>query len=344
MRLPGDDEEGAEIVRRAADLGINYFETSIGYVGGRSEVMVGMGVKNCRDKVYVSTKSNVLVGSTPDDLKRNFYLSLDRLQMDRLDFYQVWDYRTPEYEDVMKKGGGLDTIEKLKAEGLIDHIGLTTHVSNDEIIRLLDTGRFESVTISYHMMKRDHEPVIRYAAEKGIGVVIMNPLGGGMLAAGSDAFSRLVPGRSLSGVAVALSFLMTDPRISTIPSGMTSVAEVEENVRIWADFRPFTHEEHSDLLAGIEKYQELGREYCTACGYCMPCPNGVNIPRLFQIRNYRDVFGMRDWADRMYRKIKPTMLPENCTECGECEGKCPNGIPIIKQLKEVAEMFKGVRD
>jgi len=124
---------------------------------------------------------------------------------------------------------------------------------------------------------------------------------------------------------------------------MTTVAEVEENVRTWADFTPLSAQELSDLSAALDQYSALGKQFCTGCGYCKDCPSGVKIARLFGIRNRYVVFGMHEWATRAYRRITEG-LPDACTECGECEAKCPNGIPIIRQLKEVAEMFEGVRD
>ena len=343
MRLPEDDEEGAKVVSRAVDLGINYFETSEGYCGGRSEVKLGMGIKGRRDKVYISTKQNIRPDTTADEIKRKFEVSLKRLEVDHVDFYQLWDFRNPSYDAIMKKGGALDVYEKLRDEGLISHIGATTHDTNENIIDYLNTGRFESVTLTYNMMDRTCEPVIQHVAEKGIGVVIMKPLAGGLLATPSEIMAELVPGQHPSSAAAALRFVMSNPHVTTIPSGMQSITEIEENVRTWADLKPFSQTEISDLVCGLDEYTALGKEFCTGCGYCRPCPSGVKIAHLFRIRNYHKVFGLRDWANRSYRKLDATALPENCTECGECETKCPNDIPIISQLKEVAEMFQGVR-
>ena len=343
MRLPEDDDEGAQVVRRAAELGINYFETSNWYCENRSEIKVAKGLKGLRDKVFISTKVKIGPAVTSDDVKRAFEDSLKRLEVDRVDFYQVWDFRWDDHEAVMKKGGGLDTIEALRDEGLIGHIGMTSHESNEHVIELLDTGRFESVTLSYHLLNREKEPVIEYAGERGIGVVIMTPLAGGLLATPSEVLAELVGSRNASNASAALRFVMSNPYVSTVPSGMTSVAEVEENVRTWADFKPLSAQELSQLSAALEEYSALGKQFCTACRYCMPCPSGVKIPKLFGIRNYDKVFGLHEWAARSYRHITEG-LPDACTECGECEPKCPNGIPIIRQLKEVAEMFDGVRD
>ena len=344
MRLPEDDEEGAKVVSRAVDFGINYFETSEGYCDGRSEIKLGMGIKGRRDKVYISTKQIIRPDTTADDIKRKFEASLNRLGVDRVDFYQLWGIKNSCYDAIMKKGGALDVYEKLRDEGLIGHIGGTSHDTNEHIIEFLDTGRLESITVNYHMLDRTREPVIEYAAEKGIGVVIMTPLAGGLLATPSEIIAELVPGQHPSNAAAALRFVMSNPHVTTVPSGMKSVAEIEENVRTWADFKPFSQTEIEEILKGLNNYQALGKEFCTGCGYCKPCPQGVKIAQLFGIRNQHVIFGLQEWANRSYRKMDAAALPENCTECGECETKCPNNIPIISQLKEVAEMFQGVRD
>lgn len=341
MRLPEDDEEGARVVSRAVDLGINYFETSPWYCNNRSEVKVGMGIKGRRDKVYVSTKCKMSPGTTADDVKRSFESSLNRLGVEYVDFFHVWDFREPDLEAVM--GGGLEALEKLRDEGLIQHIGITSHERNDLIIEMLNTGRFEVVTLAYTMLNRTVEPVIDYASEQKIGVVIMNPLAGGLLATPSEVLSQLVPGTKTSTVAASLRFLMSNPGVSTVACGMTTPAEVEENVGTWASFTPMTEEERTALVEALEHYKALGRQFCTGCNYCHPCPNGVRIARLFAIRNYDIVFGLHEWARQSYARMKQESLPDNCTECGECEKKCPNNIPIIRQLKEVAEMYKEVR-
>lgn len=342
MRLPEDDEQGAQVVRRAAELGVNYFETSNWYCDNRSEIKVGMGLKGLRDQVYISTKSKINPGMTPDDIKRNFEESLGKLGVDRVDFYQVWDFKWPDYEPVMEFG--LDTLEKLRDEGLIGHIGMTSHETPERVIRMLDTGRLESITLPYHMLNRGIEPVIEHAGEHGIGVVIMTPLAGGLLATPSDVLRELIPGQNPSNASAALRFVMSNPHVSTVPSGMTCISDVEENVLTWAGFTPFTQEEIAQVAASVDEYKSLGQKFCTACRYCMPCPHGVRITGLFSIRNYYKVFGMRDWAVGRYKSIPEDALPANCTECGECESKCPNGIPIIAQLKEVAEMFDGARE
>jgi len=343
MRLPENDEEAAAVVSRAIDLGINYLETSEWYCDSRSEIKVGLGIKGRRDQVYISTKSKVEPTTTQDDTMRAFEGSLKRLGVDRVDFYQVWDWKAEEFDAVTKKGGALDLLEKLRDEGLIGHIGFTSHEKNEDLIRLIDTGRFESCTLAYHMLNRTVEPVIAYAAARGMGVVCMTPIAGGLLATPSDVLRELLPGQQPSMAASALSFVLSNPGITTAPSGMTSVAEVEANVAAMEDFTPMTAEERASAIKALDEYAVLGEQFCTGCNYCQPCPSDVKIPRLFRMRNYYKLFGLREWAQRVANRIEPDKGPFACTECGECETKCPNNIPIIDQLKEVAGIIEELR-
>ncbi len=343
MRLPENDEEGGAVVSRAIDLGINYMETSEWYCDNRSEIKVGLGIKGRRDEIYVSTKSKIEPATTQDDTMRAIEGSLKKLGIDHFDFYQVWDYKADAFDAVTKKGGALDLLEKLKGEGLIGHIGFTSHESNDELIRLIDTGRFESCTLSYHMLKRTVEPVIDYAAKRGMGVVCMTPIAGGLLATPSDVLRELLPGQQPSMAASALAFVLSNPGITTAPSGMTSLTEVEQNVAAMESFVPMTAEERASAVRALDEYAVLGQQFCTGCDYCQPCPSEVKIPRLFRMRNYYKVFGMKEWAQRSANRIEPGQGPWACTECGECETKCPNHIPIIEQLKEVAAIIEELR-
>lgn len=343
MRLPEDDDEGGAVVSRAIDLGINYIETSEWYCESRSEIKVGLGIKGRRDRVYISTKSKVEPTTTRDRTMEAIEGSLRKMGVDHLDFYQLWDYKAAEFDAVTKKGGALDLLEKLKSEGVIGHIGFTSHESNEELIKMIDTGRFESCTLSYHMLNRTVEPVIQYASERGMGVVCMTPLAGGLLATPSDVLRELLPGQQPSMAASALSFVLSNPGITTAPSGMTSVAEVEQNFAAMESFTPMTPDERAAAIRSLEEYAVLGKQFCTGCSYCQPCPSEVKIPRLFRMRNYYKVFGMREWAQRIANKIEPGKGPWACTECGECETKCPNNIPIIEQLKEIASIIEELR-
>lgn len=351
MKLPEKDEEAAALIQRAVELGMNYFETSITYCRGRSEVQLGLGLKGIRDDVYVSTKSMLTPFTTGEDVKRNLDESLKKLSMDRIDFYQFHNFRLDSFlqaqdgrytergglSAAMAEDGPLEVLKEARDDGLIDHIGFTSHDTPENVIDIMETGEFESVTIYNNILKTrgSPEPAIKYAYDHGIGVVIMGPLGGGILAAPSLEFETLLPATSSSTVDLAFRYLLSNPGITTCISGMTEMSEVEENARIASDFKPLTEEEMEDVQRVINHYEALSDPFCTYCSYCKPCPNNVDIPQIFRLVNFAKVYGLEEWAINRYKQVKAFGWgAERCVECGECLGKCPNAIQIPERLEE----------
>jgi predicted aldo/keto reductase-like oxidoreductase len=346
MRLPFDDEEKSiALIRRAVDLGVNYIDTAVGYGGGSSEVIVGKAVADIRDKVYVSTK-NPLEDNTADGWWSRLNRSLEKMKLDRIDFYQVvhglnwkqWE------ENFSKPGGGLEAALRAKDEGIIGHICFSFHDTCENLIKLIDTGVFEGVTLQYNMLDRSNEPGIQHAYEKGLGVVVMGPVGGGRLGAPSPEIVGILPeGRVSSTAELALRFVFSNPYVTTAISGMSTMEMVEENCRTASLADTLSSEEIARINKALADMQKLKELYCTGCGYCMPCPNGVNIPVNFTYMNYHRVYGLTDFAKERYSMLGkeghwvPGKKASECVECGECEPKCPQNIPIIKQLKETAE-------
>jgi predicted aldo/keto reductase-like oxidoreductase len=351
MKFPESDEEAANLIRRGVDLGMNYFETSITYCRGRSEVQLGLGLKGLRDDVYVSTKSMLTPYTTGEDIKRNLHESLKKLDMDRVDFYQFHNFRLDSFlqaqggryaergglSTAVAEGGPLEALNEARDEGLIDHIGFTSHDTPENVIELMKTGEFESVTLYNNILQTrgSPEPAIKYAHDHGIGVVIMGPLGGGILAAPSSELQPLLPETSSSPVELAFRYLLSNPGITTCISGMTKISEVEENARIADNFKPLTKEEMDDIQKLINHYEALSDPFCTYCSYCKPCPQNVDIPQILRLVNFVKVYGLGEWAANRYKQVKAFGWgAERCVECGECIGKCPNNIQIPEQLKE----------
>jgi hypothetical protein len=339
MRLPEDDEKGAEVVSRAIDMGMNYMETSPGYCNGRSEIKVGMGIKGRRDKVYISTKSGVGANTTGADTRRQLEGSLKRLGVDKVDFYQLWGFKAEFLDVALAKGGPIDALKKARDEGLLDHIGFTSHDTPENIIRIMETGEFESITVYYNAVQRGPAPAIARAKELGLGVVIMGPLGGGALVSEPKGrFKELLP-PDKGPAYYALRFLVSNPAITAAASGMRTVSEVEENAKVGDHPEPLSDEEWAIVTELINQHQKLGEKFCTTCGYCMPCPNGVNIPGNLKLLNYYRVYEMTDYPKEQYGSLDPGERADQCVECEECLEKCPNQIPIIEQLKQVAELL-----
>jgi predicted aldo/keto reductase-like oxidoreductase len=351
MRLPSkhvdgeqvfDEEESIRIIRRAFELGVNYIDTALYYCNGESEVIVGKALKGWRDRVYLSTK-NPIENASGADWRKRLEKSLSKLDTDHIDFYHMWGISWEAFETKIDvPGGPLAEARKARDEGLIRHISFSFHDKPESMIRLADTGCFESVLCQYNLLDRANEEAIAYAHEKGLGVVIMGPVGGGRLGAPSEVIQKLMPGKAASNAELALRFVLTNPNVSCALSGMGSMAMVEENARVASNSAPLSADELARVNASMDENKKLAELYCTGCNYCMPCPQGVNIPMNFQFMNYHKVYGITEYARAQYALIGTNdwmkgKKASECTQCGACEKKCPQKIAIRRQLKETAE-------
>jgi len=303
---------------------------------------VGKALKGWRDKVYLSTK-NPIEDSSGEHFRERLEKSLKKLDTDYIDFYHMWGINWKTYENsIIAKDGPLSAAIKAKEEGLIKHISFSFHDAPENMIRLIDTGNFETVLCQYNLLDRSNEEAIAYAHQKGLGVVIMGPVAGGRLGAPSEVIRKLIPGGVKSSAEIALRFVLANPGVSCALSGMSTIEMVEENAAVASRDSHLTKEEMERVQAAMEENKKLADLYCTGCNYCMPCPNGVNIPLNFQFMNYHRVYGLTEYAKSQYKAIgthewAKGKKAEECIECGICEEKCPQKIEIRKQLRETAE-------
>jgi len=352
MRLPKDRDYAIECIRRCLDLGANLIDTAFGYGGGESEVIVGEAIADRpRESVYLSTK-NPLRCNTGAGWRERLETQLEKLNTDYIDFYQAahglsWERYTDNFS---KPTAGLDEAIKAKEEGTLKHFGFSTHDKPEGIKKLIDTGHFEHIILQYNLLDRKNEEVIAYAHEKGVGIIVMGPVGGGRLAAPSEAIRKMLPGGATSSAEIALRFVLANPGVDCALSGMNAIEQVEENCATASREDPLTDEENLHVMASLEENRKLAELYCTECDYCMPCPNDVNIPLNFRIMNFHRVYGLTDYAKGQYarffaeKKRVEGLAASECQECGECEPKCPQDIPIMEQLKETHEALGGGRE
>jgi uncharacterized protein len=350
MRLPSNmvdgkevfnTEESIRIIHRAFELGVNYIDTAPYYCDSQSEIIVGKALKGWRDKVYVSTK-NPIENSSGADWRERLEKSLKNLDIDYIDFYHMWGISLESYNtEINVPDGPMQAAFRAKEEGLIKHIVFSFHDKSENLMPLIDTGNFETILLQYNLLDRSNEAGIAYAKEKGIGIVVMGPVGGGRLGMPSEAIRNLLPGKVSSSAQLALRFVLANPGVSCALSGMGTMEMVEENCRVASDDAPLSEEELVRIKASMEENKRMAELYCTGCNYCMPCPHEVNIPLNFQIMNYHRVYKITDYAKEQYKLIGTVdwMKGKNaaaCIECGLCEDKCPQKIEIRKQLRETA--------
>ena len=350
MRLPQvaingkmviDHEESIRIIHHAFELGVNYIDSAPLYCDDQSETIVGRALKGWRDRVYLSTKNPVEDDSGPHYRER-LESSLKKLDTEVIDFYHFWGINWETFEQKINvKDGPLAQAIKAKEEGLIRHISFSFHDKPEAMVRLVDTGYFESVLCQYNMLDRSNEASIAYAHEKGLGVVVMGPVGGGRLGMPSAKIQKLIPGGAKSSAELALRFVLANPNVTCALSGMSTTGMIEENALVASNDSALNADEVLGLTAAMEQNKKLADLYCTGCKYCMPCPQEVNIPLNFELMNYHRVYGLTEYARQEYQKIGTMPWMEGkradaCIECGECEEKCPQKLPIRVQLQETA--------
>ena len=360
MRLPTladgncDIEKSIPILQRGIDLGINYIDTAYVYIKGTSEVAVGQAIKKYdRSKLFLATKipTNKEEESDPIEWRRKLDESLERFDTPYIDFVLMHGCNWKSFtEHISKPGRALDVARQAMKEGLIKHLCFSSHDTPENIIKLIDTGEFEAVLMQYNYLDENNVPAITHAAEKGLGVAIMGPIAGGRLVVPGGVIKDEEGGLEVKTPELALRFVWNNPNVNTALSGMSSIEMVEENIAS-AEKTDLDTQEDQRVQELVERNKKLADLYCTGCEYCLPCPHGVNIPENFRYMNWFKVWGMEKEAKDAYKNLGKENLwtPWNgntsglkadaCVQCGECEPKCPQNIPIIDQLEEVAKIL-----
>ncbi|MDR3050855.1 MAG: aldo/keto reductase [Oscillospiraceae bacterium] len=348
MRLPSrrvdgkevfDHEAGARLLRQGIDAGINYVDTAPYYCEAESELIVGEALRDgYRDRVYLSTK---LPGEDRgyDASRKRLEASLARLGTDHIDFYHLWGISWDRFETQAQPEGQVRMALQAKEEGLIRHLSFSFHDAPENLIKFVDTGLFASVLCQYNLLDRTNEEAIAYAHQKGLGVVIMGPVGGGRLGVPSQVVQSLLPGKLQSSPQIALRFVLTNPHVTCALSGMGNLAMVQENARVAGSAEPLTPDEQQRIAQSMQENKKRAQLYCTGCNYCMPCPAEVNIPLNFEIMNYHQVYDLTPYAKEQYAAIgrypwMPGKPASACVGCGQCEKKCPQHLKIREQLAQ----------
>ncbi len=350
MRLPDDDDFAIECMRHALDNGVNFIDTAPGYRGGEdrergsSERLVGRAIADYpREDLYISTK-NASGAPSAEAWREELEFSLENLQTDYIDFYQLihaikWETYTEKF-----RPNAWEEALKAREEGLIRHFSFSSHDTPENILKLLQEGIFESCIVQYNLLDRKNEPVIDYARENDISVLVMGPVGGGRLGMRSEKIESIVPDVQ-STPELALRFVLSNPGVTCAMSGMNTIEMIDENIATASSDEPLTDEELAAIEETLQENRRLSELYCTGCNYCMPCPQEVGIPQIFAAMNMHRVWGLTELAKEQYAKLGPDhreglLQADACIECGICETKCPQNIPIIEQLKESHEALK----
>lgn len=338
---PVDVPEAVRMIRYAIDHGVNYVDTAFFYHNGESEKIVGESLRDgYREKTYVATKLPVGEVKCEEDFDRILNTQLERLGTDHIDFYLFHALNEPHWETV-KKFNLIDKMKQAKADGKIRHMGFSFHDNPEIFTKIIDEyDGCEFCQIQLNYLDTDHQAGVaglEYAAAKGLGVVIMEPVRGGRLASpDEDIVSVLPAGRT--PVENALSFLWDKKDVSLLLSGMSSMEQVSENIASADRFEPgcLTEDEKERFVRAKKIFDRSTVIPCTGCNYCQPCPNGVTVPEVFSAYNK-----VADGGLDSVRAAMPDMedVISRCVKCGDCEKKCPQQLDIVKKLRGILDRF-----
>jgi predicted aldo/keto reductase-like oxidoreductase len=362
MRLPIrdgriDEERAIAQIRHAIDSGVNYVDTAWPYHGGESEPLLGKALRNgYRDKVRVATKLPSWLVKDRADMDRYLDAQLEKLGIDRIDYYLVHSLDGPLW-DKMAAFGVNDFLDSAVADGRIVNAGFSFHGLRPDFRRIVDAYPWVFCQIQYNFLDREYQAGIeglKYAAGQGLGVIVMEPLRGGNigLAAPPPAVAAIWDESAVRRTPAewALRWVWNHPQVTLLLSGMNEEAHIAENLAIadTAHAGALTGEELALVDRAGRMYQELMKVGCTGCGYCMPCPAGVMIPACFEVYNKMHMFGNPEEAKFIYAlRMSDEILhsrpgyASQCVACGECRDKCPQHIPIPDVLADIAAEMEG---
>jgi len=347
-----DEARAERLVRSAIDRGVNYLDTAYLYLG--NEALVGRILSGgYRDKVFLATKLPPVQVASRRDMEKLLNTQLERLKTDRIDYYLMHNIMSMEAWERLKKIGVLEFLDQAKAAGKIRRVAFSSHGPKEQFKKLVDDYPWDMAQIQYNYVDVNSQAGregMEYAASKGIGIAVMEPLRGGYLVNRlpdevKEIFRRADASRSPAEW--GLRWVWNHPEVSLLLSGMNDMTQLDENLRVADEMTPRSLTE-GELLIFEDVRTVIAAKMkvpCTGCSYCMPCPAGVDIPGCFDIYNSKAVHrGLNretsylirtsgfDGGVRSYASL--------CMDCGACEKKCPQGLPIRKHLAEVTGAFE----
>lgn len=334
-----DPEICAQVVRYAGEKGINYFDTAPGYCNDQSENIFGLAFRNMPGPFYVSTKSSILMDSTADAVRSRCEASLKRMNIPKINFFHMWGIlNLRHYQRVMAPGGPYEGAVKLKEEGLIDHICISTHAGGAEIRQIAEEGFYEGALLGYNATNfAFRQEGLEAAFRHGMGVVTMNPLGGGLIPRNPKFYSYLVEGTSDTIAQAALRFNISHKEITVALSGMCTKEEIDENIAAAQTYTELTREKFDELKLHLNIALD---QLCTGCGYCDSCPAEIPIPKMMDAYNMKIFTGnAAEIAARLknHWTIKKK-IAGSCTKCGKCERLCTQHLPIMQRMEEISRL------
>lgn len=355
MRLPKVDpekedidyEKAQEIIDYAYANGVNYFDTAYGYHGGQSELFVGQALKKYpRDSFFLASKMPIWCVKEKGDVERIFNEQLQRCQTDYFDFYLFHSQNAANFQKC-QEFGVYEFLSQMKAEGKIRRLGFSFHDTPEVLRHICDTYPWDFAQIQLNYLDwemQDAKTQYQILNDREIPVIVMEPVRGGALASPCEAadilFREERPDKSVASWAIR--FAASLPGVLTVLSGMSNMEQVRDNVDTMARFEPLTDREREVIDEALEAYRKKDTVPCTGCRYCMDCPFGVDIPKMFSLYNHYVLD--RDGEDYLeaYEAQPESERADQCQACGACMEKCPQHIRIPDQMVTIRETVEKI--
>lgn len=350
----GNLEDPARLMVEAYELGVNYFDTAPTYVESKSEEIFGLAFKEIDRKIkgkpdsvpyYYTSKSGIWMDADAAAVRRRLETTLKRLGKDKLHFYHMWCILNEQhFQGVMRPGGPYEGALAAKKEGLIDHLVFSSHADSPTTAKVIASGAFEGLLIGYNMLNFPRqEKAIQAAVDRKMGVVVMNPLSGGLIPRNQDYFRKMV-NPNQKGITVgqtALNFIMGQEGITVTLAGIGSSEQLHEDVGALRYLEVFNDRKLADLK---RQYLKKIGEYCTTCQYCKGCPVDIPVWTVMECYNSYILRGreharkvLQSYKDEDNIDIKAQVA--KCKKCGACEEACTQHLPILKRFETITREF-----
>ena len=345
-----DEDRAIEMIRYAIDHGVNYIDTAYPYHDGESEVLVGKALTSgYRERITLITKSPSWLMKTQEDFFTYLDEQLSKLQTECIDIYLLHALdkeRWATYQNI----GIFDAIEQAKKDGKIKHVGFSFHDEYPVFTEIVDAYDWDVCMLQLNYMDMEEQAGLKgleYAKSKGLPVIVMEPLKGGMLANPSEDILNLwqTYPEQRTPVEWALRYMANFENVKVVLSGMSSLEQLKMNIEIADQLEVGNLDEAAlDLISEVkEKYKSKIQVPCTQCKYCVPCPQGVEIPRIFTMYNRAYTFDTHALVQGHYQTLlTKEAKASNCVSCGICETKCPQKISIMDMLAKISTEFETV--
>ena len=356
MRLPvlSDGSIDKFLAKRMIDTayknGINYFDTAYPYHGGKSETFLGEALSEySRDSFFLASKFPIWYAENVGDAKRIFEEQLSKLKTDYFDFYLLHALGE-EYWQKMCDIGVVDYFEEEQKNGRIKNYGFSFHDKYEAFSKIIKARKWDFCQVQFNYMDTEHqagEKGILQAERLDIPVVVMEPVKGGSLAKLPEDINNIYKSvnSDWTPASWALRFVAEYKNVRVILSGMSNMEQLEENLSTFNNLRPLTVNEKQAIREVRDEFSKRTNNSCTNCRYCMPCPSGVDIPRCFELWNDYSKYRKADFIlESYYKWTDAEEHADRCTECGQCETKCPQHITIIEDLKKVDKLMVALND